>query len=228
MQQIRTRHFRISEHAKLVNRTFVKGCPDRFSFGTSEWLSLCSANTTLTHLFRIPSSSVTASASPPHRNIVLVGHGLGGDTKYLKALGFSPFAAGTVVGTIDTLKLSGPKQQQLGLKRLLDALGVEPVDLHNAGNDAHYTMRALVHLAIRTLTTSEPLVPPQPQRQGRRATAAVVEEGRSSSNPLLDGHVGTGAVTHATGACQEKDRRVRKVQRRREAAIAAVHAQSEG
>lgn len=181
VQQIRTRHFRIQEHAKLINKAFVKGCPDRFDFGSSEWLPLKSASTSLTSLFRIPSSFTAASPAVPEsstfRKIVLVGHGLSGDTGYLKALNFSPFAAGTVISTVDTLKLSGPKTNQLGLKRLLTALGVQPMHLHNAGNDAHYTMQALVQLAVRTLTTSEPLVAPRPIAVKKQKTTekALVE-----------------------------------------------------
>ncbi|KAL2354964.1 hypothetical protein BJ546DRAFT_822309, partial [Cryomyces antarcticus] len=143
LSKIRTRHLLVEEYANLVNRRYVKGCPDKFDFGISEWIPLSSAARTLTDAFRVPADA--DSSSPPatskkYRDVILVGHGLSNDTDYLKRIAFSPYACGTVVATLDTQYLVSTKHNFCGLKRLLHALDIEPEHLHNAGNDAAYTM----------------------------------------------------------------------------------------
>ncbi|KAM0714511.1 hypothetical protein Q7P37_009805 [Cladosporium fusiforme] len=72
---------------------------------------------------------------------IIVGHGLGNDDRYLRALGFS---LGTVANTFsqaDTQRFVGSKAQ-VSLKKLLAALEIDAVNLHSAGNDAVYTMLA--------------------------------------------------------------------------------------
>ncbi|TKA59209.1 hypothetical protein B0A49_12609, partial [Cryomyces minteri] len=152
LSKIRTRHLLVEEYAKLVNRRYVKGCPDKFDFGISEWISLSSVARTLSDAFRVPSdadSSLHPETSRKYRDVILVGHGVSNDTNYLKSIAFSPYACGTVVATLDTQHLVSTKQNSCGLKRLLHALGIEPEHLHNAGNDAAYTMQAMLLVAIR-------------------------------------------------------------------------------
>ncbi|KAK5147804.1 hypothetical protein LTR04_000762, partial [Oleoguttula sp. CCFEE 6159] len=152
LSKIRTRHLLVEEYANLVNRRYVKGCPDKFDFGISEWIPLSSAARTLTDAFRVPADA--DSSSPPatskkYRDVILVGHGLSNDTDYLKRIAFSPYACGTVVATLDTQYLVSTKHNFCGLKRLLHALDIEPEHLHNAGNDAAYTMQAMLLIAIK-------------------------------------------------------------------------------
>lgn len=56
MTQIRSRHFRITERAHLINTDFVKGSPDRFEFGTSEWVSVQDAPRLVDSCFQQPFS----------------------------------------------------------------------------------------------------------------------------------------------------------------------------
>lgn len=63
---IRSRHFRVKEFATLVNSDFVKGSPDKFMFGHSEWVSLRDAPSAVDSCFQGPFSSVFRhDGSPP-------------------------------------------------------------------------------------------------------------------------------------------------------------------
>ncbi len=55
MDRIQARHFRIKEHAHLINSDFVTGCGDKFeaAFGTSEWISLAEAPKVVASCFRL-------------------------------------------------------------------------------------------------------------------------------------------------------------------------------
>ena len=83
------------------------------------------------------------------RNLVLVGHGIAGDQTLLKVLGFD--LETSVVGVLDTEDLAqyaigGPK---LRLRRLLTELKCPFDNVHCAGNDAHFALRALLLLPVQ-------------------------------------------------------------------------------
>lgn len=141
-------HYCIKEYAHLVNKRWVRGCPDSFLFGESHKISRHRASAILGRIFQDPKSLLTAHSSgrPEEalRNIVLVGHDLSNDSSYLKTLNFSLQEVKNVVKKVDTQKLAGTKKRTIGLKRLLQALDVEPQFLHNAGNDAAFTLKAMV------------------------------------------------------------------------------------
>lgn len=145
---IKTRHLRIKEHKNLVNKKWIQGCPDAFNFGTSEFIALRQIRNELTSIFNNPAGAAVPTTDK--RKIVLVGHGLKNDTDYLKSLGFSPNVGGNIVRNLDTQTICGStKRKTIGLERLLRGLGEDPVNLHNAGNDAHYTLQALVMMAVQ-------------------------------------------------------------------------------
>lgn len=121
------KHLRISEHLNLLNKRFVKGCPDKFNFGVSQTVSLSDARGILERVF---ATGCDTAGVVEKRNVVIVGHDLPSDIKFLKRLDFSPFAAGTVVGQLDTQNLAGStKKFTIGLERLLRMLGQDPVHL---------------------------------------------------------------------------------------------------
>lgn len=94
------------------------------------------------------------SCIPRHRNIVVVGHGMGGDLSALQALEV-PLSASTIV--LDTLNIAKIclGWGQLSLRNLLSALGCPFDRLHCAGNDAHFTLRALLLIAIAGCSIQE-------------------------------------------------------------------------
>ncbi|KAG9663494.1 hypothetical protein KCU64_g1281, partial [Aureobasidium melanogenum] len=149
LSKIDTRHILIAEHKHLVNKRFISGCPDKFNFGDSEVVPLKHVHKTLTQLFDNPSPNSIRASDRGSRNLIFVGHGLSNDTLYLTKLKFDPNAKGKIIHKVDTQKFVGTKKQQVGLSKLLAGLGIEPENLHNAGNDAAYTMQALLLMTVQ-------------------------------------------------------------------------------
>jgi hypothetical protein len=149
LSKITTRHLIIKEFKHLVNKRFVHGCPDKFNFGKSEIVPLSRVHNTLTQLFANPSSGSTLASDGGLRKLILVGHGLSNDTAYMSKLKFDPHAKGNIIQDVDTQKFVGTKKQTVGLSRLMAGLGVNPENLHNAGNDAAYTLQALLLMTVQ-------------------------------------------------------------------------------
>ncbi|KAI5203991.1 hypothetical protein E4T39_03906 [Aureobasidium subglaciale] len=154
LSKIKTRHMIIQEYKHLVNKRFVHGCPDKFNFGESEIVSLRNIHQTLTQLFDNPSPGSSRPSDTGTRRLILVGHGLSHDTAYLNKLKFAPHARGNIIQDVDTQKFVGSKKQTVGLNKLMLGLGVEAENLHNAGNDAAYTLQALILMTVQH--TNEP------------------------------------------------------------------------
>ena len=94
----------------------------------------------------LEATDLTASITDVKPRIALVGHDLSNDTKYLSKLGFKPT---NIAARLDTQSLARQsKVMSPGLKRLLEALAIDAKNLHNAGNDAAYTLQALVSIAV--------------------------------------------------------------------------------
>ena len=155
---IRGRHFRIVEHKNYVNGEYVAGCPDKFDFGTSEWVSLKDIPSVLTQCFHEPFSAKTLSESPikedpnHRRNIVLLGHDLKEDIQYCHKLGFSILGRGNLIGTLDTRNLYQSYTRDpspRGLGGIMNDFDFASWHLHNGGTDAVYTMWALLATCVR-------------------------------------------------------------------------------
>ncbi|KXT03901.1 hypothetical protein AC578_9319 [Pseudocercospora eumusae] len=139
-------HYRIEEYGHLRNNRFSKGNPGSFAFGTSTWTGLADIKQTLQNVFED-----AAKLSPPLtglRKIVFVGHAIKNDLEYLRKLNFDINDIPSVVLKLDTQTIAVSKKRQMGLAKLLAALQIVPTHLHNAGNDAAYTLRALLAIAI--------------------------------------------------------------------------------
>lgn len=96
------------------------------------------------------------SVIPQARDVVFVGHGTLNDLQALHALGFK-FRA-VLSGILDTFRVAnevfGFWAGSLG--DLLGLLGCPYNSLHCAGNDAHFTLRALLLLAARGYAKQQP------------------------------------------------------------------------
>lgn len=145
-------HLRPNENVQYVNRRFVKGCEDRFNFGESTFIPLGDAGRVMDRIFSDPSriheaSNFDTDISDVTPFIMLIGHDLKNDTDYLRKLNFTPKH---VEGKIDTQRLARiSKKQPPGLTKLLAALSIDATNLHNAGNDAAYTLQAMVGVAVQ-------------------------------------------------------------------------------
>lgn len=192
LAQIKTRHLRIKEYQKLVNKKFIKGCPDKFNFGNSEFIYLNQIRNVLTEIFNNPAG--VDAPTFDKRKIVLVGHDVKSDIDYLKNINFSPYASGRIVGSMDTLKLSGSsKTTTVGLERLLRGLGADPVNLHNAGNDAAYTLQAIVMIAVQQtaqpgayLKAIQDVVMPETFKQKIRRELKAKKQAQQAQQAALD------------------------------------------
>ena len=113
------------------------------------------------------------SENCPKRNIILVGHGVKSDITYLRSIGYDVSNLGNLLEAVDTIDLWRAwkhEQQAPKLGHILFELEVDGWHLHNAvwtffaryinhdqrlnmqqGNDAAYTMQALVGIALAAL-----------------------------------------------------------------------------
>lgn len=129
-------HFIIKENLHMVNRDYVSDNRDNFRFGTSQRMSLADAAGKF--------SQYIGDVD------VLVTHSGGHDEDYLARNGMSlkgkPMFDTQLLGL--ALLTDEKTLNVFGLKRLMDDLGISYDEdiLHNAGNDAYYTMKLFLAL----------------------------------------------------------------------------------
>ncbi|KAK2757103.1 hypothetical protein FQN54_005072 [Arachnomyces sp. PD_36] len=250
LTKIRARHFRISEYSYVVNRDFVRGCPDKFEFGTSEWVSLKEAAKTVDACFQPPYSAQVNTPDPgvtkernnnldssdsegggvpldptllvidkllqgkdvlaeEPRNIILLGHDTQADVAYLRSLGCTTFGA-QLTPTEGTPGNHAPKNEQSAGVHFLEALdtatlyralkrephnrslghilldfGLTGWNLHNAGNDAYYTMQCMIGLALKSYSQLHGSTTDETQTQGEQQPTT------DRAIKTLDGNVDT-------------------------------------
>jgi hypothetical protein len=158
-QFVRARHFRITEYKNYVNKDFVAGCPDKFDFGTSEWVSIKSIPSVLTQCFHQPFSKPGSNYKAPvaqdpnqKRNIVLLGHDVEQDIQYCHKIGFSVLGRGNLIATMDTKAMYQAYTRDTsprGLSGVLSDFDMTAWHAHNAGNDAVFTVWAMLATCVR-------------------------------------------------------------------------------
>ncbi|KAI8968164.1 hypothetical protein BDF20DRAFT_164262 [Mycotypha africana] len=152
LDQFRDQHYINDNYRHLRNGTFVEDEKENFSFGTSVW---CSLKKALGELRKDLDWAVKRDGG-----FVLVGHGFDTDLKYLQQQKFMwPTSDGgqtlnvtesaniTILNT-DILYAASINNlhNPPSLGRTLNLFNVDTWHLHNAGNDAHYTMLLLLIL----------------------------------------------------------------------------------
>ncbi|TPX12057.1 uncharacterized protein E0L32_007172 [Thyridium curvatum] len=158
---IEAHHFRIKEYRHEVNRKHVRGSDTTDDdaetstiFRKSETIKLNDIRAKLKEIFAINRSSQpmgSASSSLEDRPIVIVGHDIEMDISYLKTLGV--FIDTDKYDIADTQTMHQNYRRRFQGAKLQDVLGDLQLTsryLHNAGNDAVYTLRAMIALAFRT------------------------------------------------------------------------------
>jgi hypothetical protein len=155
--KIKARHFRINEHRHLVNHEFVQGHPDGFDFGESSFVALKEAPTHVAACFHAPFGVHTSNTPEDEvssialreldlnekRNLVFLGHDTLGDVRYLQQLGYDPMKMENIIEAMDTAKMYQAwrrDRQPTSLGRIMNDFDVAVWKLHNAGNDAVYTV----------------------------------------------------------------------------------------
>ncbi|TGJ87722.1 hypothetical protein E0Z10_g1038 [Xylaria hypoxylon] len=145
-------HFRIEERRYIVNSKFVQGCPEAFDFGKSQMVSIKDIN-------KVVGKVIGDKNSEDQRPVIIVGHDIRQDLKYLTSIGYNPWGVPLIVDEVDTQAMfqrieRGPNGRSLAL--ICAELGIPGCNYHNAGNDAVYTLRAMIAMAIkRTIDGSD-------------------------------------------------------------------------
>lgn len=189
---IQARHFRIKEYRHLINHDFVKGCPDAFRFGESTFILLGEARDHVADCFRPPfaAQDVDKSAEQAEpRKIIFLGHDTMSDIDYLQKLKFDPLKE-NIVELMDTATLYRVwhrDQQPTGLGKILADLDIAGWDLHNAGNDAVFTVQAMLAICVREATLRGTQL--DDQREMERATRlnAALEEAEQKARYEAEG-----------------------------------------
>lgn len=143
----------------------------------------------------IKNDPTATQKGPKERYLVLVGHDVGTDLDYLQQLGseiFNPQSIGTVsqsgapsksgrhrvltsiLETLDTAQLYKTWKSELqprSLGHLCTDLGIDPWFLHNAGNDARYTLEVLIKMLIQAKLTEDRV-----QRERDPTSTGVVQD----------------------------------------------------
>ncbi|GKZ18829.1 hypothetical protein AbraIFM66951_009533 [Aspergillus brasiliensis] len=133
---IQSRHLRVREYGHIVNHEFVSGCPGMFQFGESEWVLQ-------RDLVDVVRSSLRLGDALDRR-LVLVGHNLSADVKYLKQVGVDVGGFRDQIDTAQMFRKLRKEESVRSLGGVLAKLNIRGWYLHNAGNDARYTMEVLI------------------------------------------------------------------------------------
>jgi hypothetical protein len=159
--KVRARHFRINEHRHLVNSDFVTGHPDGFEFGNSTFVPLKEAAHHVATCFHAPFGAQDGDDFLSHydptekRNIIFLGHDTLSDVRYLQQLGYDPMKVENILEAMDTAimyRVWNREQQPSSLGRILQKFDIAGWNLHNAGNDAVYTVQAMLAICVREAT----------------------------------------------------------------------------
>ncbi|KAL7785521.1 hypothetical protein V8C37DRAFT_412904 [Trichoderma ceciliae] len=149
-QFVKAHHLRTKEYSGLVNHRYVHGCPSYFDFGIS----------TFPEEFELPEAieAILAPYKDKKRQLVFVGHDGRQDIKYLSSVGFEVLAMRGLVEQLDTKEIHQAwkdSEQGKSLLHVLNDLFIHSKHLHNAGNDAVFTLRALIGVAIEEIREQE-------------------------------------------------------------------------
>ncbi|KAI0844978.1 hypothetical protein F5Y00DRAFT_273457 [Daldinia vernicosa] len=147
---IKSHHFIIEEHKHRINYKYVHGCPGRFNFGDSEFVSE-------DEIGKVIGKIIGDNESPDQRPVIMVGHQGSQDLAYLKKLGYNIWQVPQFIDEMDTRSMFQHLERNSkgrGLKNLCESLGMLCRNFHNAGNDATYTLRAMISIAVRQMTNS--------------------------------------------------------------------------
>lgn len=92
------------------------------------------------------------------RQLVLVGHDIKQDIRYLSSIGFEILDTPGLLGEVDTKDLHQAWNDSSVLRSLsavLSDLHIASKNMHSGGNDAVYTLRAMVGLAVEQVRKDE-------------------------------------------------------------------------
>ncbi|AEO69387.1 uncharacterized protein THITE_2119734 [Thermothielavioides terrestris NRRL 8126] len=149
---IRARHIRIRENSWAVNGRWVANRAEWFGFGKSEFVNQSFVEPLIRGLIDGATFVDPIDGATKPRPVVLVFHEASSDIKYLKLVGYHVGDAKNVLEVVDTCKMHQyliQSNNQSSLGAVLTYLDIPHRHLHNAGNDAVYTLQAMIGLAVK-------------------------------------------------------------------------------
>ncbi|KAK6542227.1 hypothetical protein TWF694_007981 [Orbilia ellipsospora] len=141
--EISSEHIIIKEHRFYKNGDYVADASGNFEFGNTRYVPLANLKADIASFMSTPSTK--------ERQFVLVGHDVNVDIEYLRKLGCNLEANNfaMVFDTVEMWKAMAGSSNGISLGRLCAQLDIAAWNLHNAGNDARYTMGAFIEMARR-------------------------------------------------------------------------------
>ncbi|KAI2642644.1 hypothetical protein GGS21DRAFT_184121 [Xylaria nigripes] len=180
-------HFRIAERLHMINHQWVQGCPEDFNFGESRIVSIKDAN-------RVVGGLIGDKESEDEKPAIMVGHGLQNDLSYLLMIDYNPWSVPHIIDEIDTKDMFQRMErspQGRGLSKVCAEMGIDGHHYHNAGNDAAYTLQAMIAMAIESKVKG-------PDREK--------ESHNSGSDDWTDGDIDDGGFAKRSARPTEKTR----------------------
>lgn len=168
-------HWIVEEHYHVHNGRFVPDRKHGFRFGDSQVGPLAHGCEALEYHLASGGpfcEDAVAGKAVEDVSVALIGHDLRGDLGQMQKLGIH--LSDSVKEQFDTKKMHWGKVGGIGqardaanlsLKKLVQHYGLSDAGLHNAGNDARYTLEAF--LAISGLPTSSEVAPNTVDRRPR-------------------------------------------------------------
>ncbi|KAA8568687.1 hypothetical protein EYC84_007688 [Monilinia fructicola] len=153
---IRARHFRIKENMHLKNTKHVRGCADKFEFGKSEIISINDAPHVVGTCFKyIPSHLLLLLPSSETQNVTLSSSAMMSTLifVFLRQVGYEVNNLKLHECCDTTLMWRALKREvnSRSLTTILAEIGITGWNLHNGGNDAVYTLQAMLGIACKHL-----------------------------------------------------------------------------
>ncbi|KAF3059706.1 hypothetical protein GL218_04581 [Daldinia childiae] len=172
---IKSQHFIIEEHKDKINYRYIQGCPGQFNFGRSEFVGENETG-------KVISKIIGDNESPDQRPVIIVGHAVSQDLSYLKKLGYNIWQAPQFIDEMDTRSMFQYLEKTTdgrGLKTICERLGLLCRDFHNAGNDATYTLRAMIGIVFRQMMSNS--------KGQKKESSTPLEEDEWSDGIMDDG-----------------------------------------
>ena len=132
-RKISSRHLIVEEHVDLRNGRYVADNKENFNFGTSELVPMAALAGVIIQALE----GITAGCDRTY----LIGHSIHHDVHWLEGLGID--LDRLALTTCDIGKAHQGKKGHLQLTRLaaiMDHHGINQANLHNAANDAYYSL----------------------------------------------------------------------------------------
>lgn len=151
---IRASHYIVKENSWARNRVHVEGNQMNFNFGSSQMVPLATLHTIIVKTLgrESPRNTRKSPEDSEATPIVLVGHDIQADILHLQKISYDARKVAGIVDIVDTQNIFQHwqcKKDSSSLGRVLEALKIPNRYLHNAGNDAVYTMQAMLMIAAK-------------------------------------------------------------------------------